>query len=169
MRTLCILLMVLTRTAFAFGADAATNTTNALRFYVITEQPVSGGRYVDTRDFPKLGYISNAPSYVLARLQKVFTNDVTSVSFLHRGDKVEIETNTTPAVSITMFPGDAKAFAEFTRQNIDRKVVLILQDQPLMAPMIQAPIETGTLQLGWERRAFPKKVVEAIQSLVTDE
>ena len=133
--------------------------TNALCFFVVSEKPVAGGRYIDTPDFPKLGHISSTPSHVLASLKEVSTNNVTSISIL---DRQVVSTNTTAAVSIIMFPEDGKSFATFTRQNINRQILLMLRDRPLIAPMIRAPIETGSLQLP----SFPKNVVDDIQRLV---
>ena len=136
--------------------------TNALAFFVVSDTAIPGGRYIDTPEFPKLGYISNAPSYVLTKLREVSTNDMTSVSIV---DKKLVSTNTSPSVSITMFVADRESFAEFTRQNIDRKILLMLRDKPLIAPMVRAPIETGNLHLP----TFPKSLVEDIQRLVQDE
>jgi preprotein translocase subunit SecD len=129
---------------------------------VVSEKPVAGGRYIGTPDFPKLGYISNTPGYVLARLKEVSTNDVTGISIV---DRQVVSTNTTAAVSITMFPEDGRSFAAFTRQNIDRQILLMLSDRPLIAPMVRAPIETGGLELP----SFPKSVVDDIQRLVRHE
>ena len=160
MRTLCIILIAVTTSSLAFCAE-----TNALRFFVVSDTPIPGGRYIDTPDFPKLGYISNAPSYIVTRLRKVSTNDVRSVSVLRSGGKTEVTTNITRGVSITMFSDDTKTFAEFTRQNVLQRVLLMLRDQPLTAPRVLAPIETGDVRLESGTNAFPKRVVDDIQSL----
>jgi preprotein translocase subunit SecD len=128
---------------------------------VVSAAPIKGGRFIDTAEFPKLGYISNAPSYVLTRLQEVWTNDVTSVSH-YQGT---VTTNIYPAVSLKMLPSEAEGFAEFTRQNTNRRVVAALRGTLLVAPMIRAPIETGTLQLGPPKGRFPQSVIHSIQEL----
>lgn len=161
MRAVCSILTV----GIAMLLASCSNRTapaNALCFFAVSEKPVAGGRYIDTSDFPKLGYISNTPDYVLASLKEVSTNDVTSISIV---DRQIVETNTTAAVSITMFPAEGRSFAIFTRQNIDQKVLLMLRDKPLIAPMVRAPIATGSLELP----SLPKSVVEDIQRLVRHE
>lgn len=157
MRTFCIILTVLLATPVAFCAEM-----NALGFFVVGETPIADGRNIDTPDFPKLGYVSNAPSFLLTRLQEVSTSDMTSISIM---DRKVVSTNTSPAVVIRMFRTDGERFAEFTRQNIDRKLLLVSRDRSLLAPTVRAPIETGSIQLP----SLPKSIVEDIQKLVRHE
>lgn len=161
MRTPLIIVFLVIARSLALCAE-----TNVLSFYAVSDTAIPGGRYINTTEFPKLGYISNAPSYVLTRLREVSTNDVTTISIV---DRKVVSTNTTPAISITIFPADREQFAEFTRQNIDRKVLLMLRDMPLMAPTVRAPIETGSLQFQRLKGRFPQSVVEDIQKLVQHE
>jgi hypothetical protein len=141
MRTPFILVVFVIARSLALCAE-----TNALGFFVVSDTAIPGGRYIDTPEFPKLGYIGNAPNFVLTRLREVSTNDAA-------------------AVTIRMFRADSERFAEFTRRNIDRKVLLMLRDKPLLAPTVRAPIETGSLQLP----SLPKSVVQDIQKLVRHE
>jgi preprotein translocase subunit SecD len=159
-RTFCIGLILLLARCLSVSAD-----TNGLCFFVVSAAPIKGGRFIDTAEFPKLGYISNAPNYVLTRLQEVWTNDVTSVSHFQG----TVTTNIYPAVSLKMLPSEAEGFAEFTRQNINRRVVAALRGTLLVAPMIRAPIETGTLQLGPPKGRFPQSVIHSIQELARHE
>jgi preprotein translocase subunit SecD len=80
-------------------------------------------------------------------------------------DRKSVSTNSSPAVVIRMFRTEGESFAEFTRQNIDRKVLLMLRDKPLLAPLVRAPIENGSIQLP----SLPKSVVKDIQGLVRHE
>ncbi|MGO8929721.1 MAG: hypothetical protein ACLQU3_22880 [Limisphaerales bacterium] len=157
MRPLFFTLLLAVASSAALCAE-----TNALCFFVVSQTPVPNGRYLDTTEFPKVGYISNAPSYVLTRLRQVLTNDVTYTSTIV-GQPTE--TNTVHAVRIWISQADKTSFAVFTRQNIDRRVVLMLKGKPLVAPMIRAPIENGALQLP----TFPKSVIDDIQKLIERE
>jgi len=159
-RTFCIGLILLLARCLSVSAD-----TNGLCFFVVSDAPIKGGRFIDTAEFPKLGYISNAPNYVLTRLQEVWTNEVTSVSHFQG----TVTTNIYPAVSLKMLPSEAEGFAEFTRQNTNRRVVAALRGTLLVAPMIRAPIETGTLQLAPPKGRFPQSVIHSIQELARHE
>ena len=159
-RTLCVGLMLLLTRCLSVSAD-----TNGLCFFVISDAPIKGGRFIDTAEFPKLGYISNTPNYVLTRLAEVWTNDVTSVSHFQG----TVSTNKYPAVSLKMLPSDAEGFAEFTRRNINRRVLATLRGTPLVTPMIRAPIETGTLELARPKGRFPQSVIHGIQEFARHE
>ncbi len=161
MRTLCIILTIIMARSLAFSAE-----TNALLFFAVSETPIIGGRYIDTAEFPKLGYISNAPNFVLSRLQAVSTNYVTPIL---RGNKEVMSTNITPEVLMTMFPTDRKMFAAFTRQHVGRKILLMLGGRPLMAPIVSAPIETGSFKLANREGRLPWSVVEEIRKLARHE
>ena len=83
-----------------------------LSFYTVSEEKIDGGRFIDTADFPKLGYISAAPDLVITRLAEVLA-----------------ETGTTgPELDITMRPEDAKKFEALTERIVMKKVLLMLGD-----------------------------------------
>jgi len=46
-----------------------------LSFYIVSEEKIEGGRYVDTPDFPKVGYIAAKADLIIVRLAAV-TQDV---------------------------------------------------------------------------------------------
>jgi len=127
MRTLLIILSVLI--APYVGRCVQPQGDNTLRFYVVSDTLVAGGRYVDTPECPKVGYVSNTPDLVITNLQSVSTNALNA------------------AVDIQMFEPDAKRFADLTRQNISHRILISLGDRPLMAPVVQCAIENGKVQI----------------------
>jgi len=44
-------------------------TNNVLAFYVISEKNIEGGRFIDTQDMPRLGYIASKPDLMVTNLQ----------------------------------------------------------------------------------------------------
>jgi len=137
MRTLTILRMFLF-TASAVLAGETTSLINTLNFFIVSDTPITGGRYIDTPEFPKLGHISSAPNFVVTNLSSVTTNSRMFIERYQGQKKTSIET----VVVVTMEPADAKKFAELTRENIDRQLVMMLGKRPLVAPYIRQPIET---------------------------
>jgi preprotein translocase subunit SecD len=165
MRTLFIVLGICITGIFAARAETLVGATNKLCFFVVSEKPIANGRYINSQEFPKLGYISNAPSYVLTRLRETSTNDVTSTTIMN--GKI-VSTNISAGISITLFPEDAKTFYNFTEENVLRKVLLMLGDQPVAAPRISEPIENGNVRLDSGTNGFSKKVIDGIQNLTRD-
>jgi preprotein translocase subunit SecD len=116
---------------------------DALKFYFVSDKPVSGGRYIDTAACPKVGYITNTPNLVVSHLQAVSTNTVQTTT--HYNGEVSVRTNT--AISIQMTAADAKLLAGLTRENIGHRILITLGERPLMAPIIESPIESGDFQI----------------------
>jgi preprotein translocase subunit SecD len=123
------------------GHCAADQDT--LKFYFVSDEPVSGGRYIDTATCPKVGYITNTPNLVVSHLQGISTNTVHTT--IHYNSKVSVRTNT--AISIQMTTADGKLLASLTRENIGHRILITLGERPLMAPMIQSAIESGDFQI----------------------
>jgi len=120
------------------GRSVEPQADNTLRFYVVSDEPIAGGRYVSTPECPKVGYITNTPNLVIIRLQSVSTNG--SVVITH-------DNNRQMTVTIQMLEPDAKRFADLTRQNLGHRILISLGDRPLMAPVVQAPIENGNVMI----------------------
>jgi hypothetical protein len=153
-----ILLTILTLTAFAESPGSLTNT---LSFFPVSDKPIPGGRYVDTTDCPKLGYISNSPSLVITGLQSVVTS--TAAVFTKQGD---LTGKSEPAVDFTFFSTDAKRLGDLTTQNVGRRLLFMVGDRPLMAPLLKEPFETPTLKLALTRYKDPQVVVSRLKALV---
>jgi preprotein translocase subunit SecD len=139
MRTLIIIFSLFI--APCVGRCVEPQGDNTLRFYIVSDEPVTGGRYVNTPECPEVGYITNTPNLVITSLQSVSTN----ASHIIKHDKMPDEIKTD--VVIQMFEPDAKRFADLTRQNIGHRILISLGDRPLMAPVVQAPIENGNIQI----------------------
>ena len=116
---------------------------DTLKFYIVSENPIAGGRFIDTPDCPKVGYITNTPNLVITRLESVSTNTTTSYSFENGKSSAVL----TPAILINMYGPDAAKFADLTRQNIHRRILICLGERPLIASQIDMPIESGDFQI----------------------
>jgi len=143
MRILTIFGLVLLTASAALAGEAIQNSTNSLNFFVVSDTPLRGGRYVDTPEFPKLGYVSNSPSLVVSALRSVGTNSQTSIERFQGKEKQTVET----VLEITMEPADAKKFAKLTGENVGRQVVIMLGQRPLLAPFVMQPIDTPTIAI----------------------
>lgn len=65
-------ILLATVALFASLAYSATDTkSGALSFYVVSEEKIDGSRFIDTPDFPRLGYIAAKPDLVITRLAAV--------------------------------------------------------------------------------------------------
>ena len=140
----------------------ALNREDALRFYVVSDKPIGDGRYIDTPECPKLGYIGSKPDLVITHLQSVSTN--TWQIYSRANGKSSVETR--PAIQIQMLGPDTKRFAELTRHNIGRHILVSLGDRPLTAPAVAAPIESGNMHITFAQGGDFEVIAAALRKLV---
>jgi preprotein translocase subunit SecD len=148
-----------------------TDTTGSsvpLSFYVVSDDKIEGGQFIDTPDFPKLGYIASAADLVVTRLEAVVP-DVSrqqDVMVDKDGKETVMPLQTRPALIIRMRSEDAKKFSTLTKQAVGTRLLLMLGSTPLIAPMVQAPISTTSLTLTLGDNTDGKKVEDELQKLV---
>ena len=165
MKTILSLWAISAIAASAYCADATTGETNVLKFFLVSESPVAGGRNIDTAEFPKLGYIGAQPDMLVLSLKSVATNTAHSISH-YAGKTTEADE---PAITIMMFPTDARRLVDLTRENVGSKLLLMLGNRPLIAPIIRAPIETPSLELTLRKRKDVDRIRDDLKKLVRHE
>jgi hypothetical protein len=104
--------------------------SNSLAYYVVREDIIDGGRFVDTVDFPKVGYIRFTPELTITRIKSFSTNEPGG-DFWHVIN-LPLDQSLKSGFSITLFQGDANQAAKLERKNIGhRNLLLMLDDKPL--------------------------------------
>ena len=134
--------------------ESSNRASVPLSFYVVSDQKIEGGRFIDTPDFPKLGYIAGTPDLVVTRLESVALDVSPPFS------------ETRPAVSIAMCSQDAPSFTALTERAIDKKLLLMQGDTPLIAPRVKARIPSASLMLTFGEGTDPKKAADDLKKLV---
>ena len=116
--------------------DAAARVR--LRAWLATVPLPAGARFGVgvVHDGPGSGH---ARSYVLAGPTVITTADVE--------DAVVAKQSAEPAITVTLFPGGAQRFEDFTRTWLQRRAAILLDDDVRSAPRIMTPIGGGRLQI----------------------
>ena len=143
------------RTVLRAGeTDAAARAR--LRAWLATVALPAGDRFGVgvVHDAPGSGY---ARSYVLAGPTVVTTADVE--------DAVVAKQSTEPAITVTLFPGGAQRFEDFTRSWVQRRAAILLDDDVRSAPRIMSPIGGGRvlISLGREDAASAERLAESLR------
>jgi hypothetical protein len=134
----------------------------------VSEEKIDGGRFIDTLDFPKLGYIAAKPDLIITQL--VAVSESVAHSSMAKVDKNGKLIGLTPlpdipALDVTILAEDAQKLTALTEQNIGKKVLLMLGDVPLMAPSINSPI-SSQFELTIKDDTKRKKVEDGLKKLV---
>ncbi|MGC9944196.1 MAG: hypothetical protein ABSE48_20405, partial [Verrucomicrobiota bacterium] len=135
---------------FASRVYSATDTKSAtLAFYVVSEERIDGGRFIDTADLPNLGYIAAKPDLVIAQLVAVTESSVQeSTGVLGKDGKVtETPLPDAPTLVVQILPADAQEFGLLTERSIGRRVLMMLGNTPLIAPRVNTPIAAQDFEI----------------------
>jgi hypothetical protein len=172
MRKLIYAVVVAAPLVIACQAAGAEATNKALTFYILSEGKIDGGRFIDTAAIPKAGYIAAKPDLIVTNLQDVFPQKSAgySIMFQTNGDHTVVSNTPRPAISLILQPEDAKRFAAITQQAVGKRMLVMLGDKPLTAPLVMAPIETGNVAIEFGRefggQAEVKRVEDELKKLV---
>ena len=167
MRKLFCILSV-TLGLFANYGHALTDTTKAvLSFYVVSEEKIDGGRLIDTLDLPKLGYIAAKPDLVITQLVAVSQTVVADGGIYDKdGKQIGRPGPDRAALDIMIRSEDSRKFEALTKENIGKRVLMMLGDVPLIAPIVQSPISTQSFQVIIGKHGDPKKIEDGLKKLV---
>ena len=122
-----------------------------LAFYVVSPEKIEGGRFIDTKTLPKLGHIAAKPGLVIAQLKEA--------SLIKRaGDR--------PNILIVLGDKEVDQFAEFTGRNVGKIILLMLGNEPLIAPKVLEKIRTPALQISLTKEHDRINILDALKRLV---
>ena len=168
MRKLFFILWVTAVLLPSRGHSATDATNDSLSFYIVSAEKIDGGRYIDTLDFPKVGYIAAKPDLVIVRLVAV-SETVTHSSIVNidkDGKQTETPLPDRPALDVKILPEDAQKFEALTKRAVGERVLLMLGDTPILAPTIHMPISTQSLHLTFAEHGNQKMIEDELKKLV---
>jgi hypothetical protein len=138
-------------TLFPDRGERATQTPAQdlprLNLFVVSSDPIDGGRFIDTQLFPKLGYISPTPDLSISELR-----EVTFEQRIASGPGNQGGTNW--AFGIFLTRKDAAQLESLTARNVSRKLLIMAGDEAVSAPKILEPLGTGSLVIECSERSL---------------
>ena len=122
-----------------------------LKVFVVSDEPLGDGRQIDTAQFPKLGFISGTPHLAIKRLKEVTLGE----NVVSQADN---KTSTNWQFGISLIPDDAAGLASLTTSNVGKRVLITVGDVPVIAPVVRAPLETGSFVIDCSERPLMETV-----------
>jgi len=129
----------------------AADEKPALAFYIVGPEKIEGGRFIDTKAFPKLGHIAAKPELVIAALKE-------ACLIKRPGDR--------PNILIALHDKHVNQLADFTSKNVGKTILLLLGNEPLIAPRVLEQIRTPALQISLSDKQKRTRILKALKRLV---
>lgn len=108
-----------------------------ISFWIVSEEAVPAGRYIDTPELPKLGYIGSRPDLTITELKSAtWAKELAPVTPSPSGE-----------LAIELTDRDSGALKRLTETNVLRRLLLMVDDKPITAPVILMPIGGGVLAI----------------------
>lgn len=152
-----------------WGAQCQT-TNSVLKFYIVSEQKIDSGRFIDTPTCPKLGYIASTPDLALRKLQEIheLNNPTTGeVVKANGGYKIIPQANPKPFDLILQLRAeDAERFESLTERAVTRKLLVMVDDEPVTAAVVFASIKNGKCLMTFSSEEERDRVKEKLKRLL---
>lgn len=128
----------------------------SISFHEIKDDPIPGGRYLDTQNLPKAGYIRDQPDLV-----------VTEIISVERGQEVfgTGSNDVREVLNVILTDTDAKHFAKLTETLLGKRLLISVGTEAVVAPAVLAPIQNGSFTLNVQDPAEAQKLFERIRGL----
>ena len=142
--------------ACLIGCGQREPEPHALNFYIVHEH-LENGTYIDTDDFPKLGYVAKTPDLTITRLANVETVRLKPQP-THRTRYHD------SAILLTAPETEAGHLKALSAACIDKQLLIMLGLTPLAAPVVQAQFGTE-MQIIMNKSMNTTAIVAELQQL----
>ncbi|MDB6140907.1 MAG: hypothetical protein JWO94_3979 [Verrucomicrobiaceae bacterium] len=157
-------------TVVSLHSALAADPLEVLAFYIVKDAKGDGPtRFIDTPSLPKLGYISAVtPDLAIKRLKQV-KSDVAKQEDARRDKdgKLVLEPMTeVPVIILNLFPEDEVKFAELTSSAKRKRLLVMVNGVPLVAPWVNERVTTPNWQLSGSDGQKNEQLIRALNQLV---
>jgi len=129
---------------------SVVNGSFSISYYLVYDSAVEGGRYVDTPEFPKLGFIAENPDLVVARFRdEVVTEQLATNG---AGDEAVWE------FCFSLYPEDTSRFRDLTEKNLGGRLAIVIAEKIVAAPYVVEPIRDGRVRILCPKKAVAEKI-----------
>jgi hypothetical protein len=129
-----------------------------LRFFVVNDDPVDGGRFIDTSKFPKLGYIAATPDLMIGWLKRITMNEQLVTDSENRQ-------HTNWSFNLTLPEEFVPQLKAMTEMNISKRVLIMLGEESILAPTIVSPLETAEIAVSVSERSSMENLKRSISRM----
>jgi preprotein translocase subunit SecD len=129
-----------------------------LKVFAVSSHPVEQGRFVDTEQLPKLGYISGKPELAINRLKEVTLEE-------RKVRETDAQSRTVWVFKCSLDEQVAAQIKAMTTTNVLKRVLIMVGDEPIVAPTIFAPVEDGRFEIECQDRSMMESLKKQLAEM----
>jgi hypothetical protein len=129
-----------------------TNVNQNVALYVVDDPPTERDRYIDTPSLPHLGFIKSNPNFVAQNIASVELTE-SDLGYSNSGKRYDIH--------IRFSIVDAKALENLVAQNFGKRILIMIDGEPVVAPFLLVPISDGQFNLSYEDKKSAKEIMRS--------
>ena len=142
-------------------ADVPGGITNRifppLEFFIVSQHPITEGRFIDTKTFPKLGFIS--PVSILT------IDGVSAVTLRERlANRASDSAKPTWTFNVYLRQQDATRCASVTETNVGRTILITQGTEPIIAATLTTPLTTGAIEITCGEESLRDRLIEVFRA-----
>jgi hypothetical protein len=118
----------------------------SLYFFIASETKFDGGHSFNAPELAFTGYVGSKPDLVVTELEYV-RRGAPARSFMVDKDGKKTELPQRETIVIRFKPKDAAQFTALTERAIGKRLVMMLGNRPLMAPMVEHSIDSPSVEI----------------------
>jgi hypothetical protein len=139
-----------------------------LDIFLLTDKPQQDYRFIDTPAYPKLGYVAPRPDLVIGRLKDVSIDVVSdSITGVQPQGMAGQSRASKSSLEIRLAAADADALEKFSATHVGRRIVFILGDKPLFAPLLRTPLSSQVVQINPPEGADVQELKRELEALIS--
>jgi hypothetical protein len=112
------------------------NLPPVMKIYVVSDVPITEGRFIDTTRFPKLGFIPASPNLELHAIKTATLED----QITRKPDGTELSTWT---LAIRLTETEGQKLQSLSASNLSKTLLIAVDDDLVSAPRLNSPLGTN--------------------------
>jgi hypothetical protein len=154
--------VVISSGAHSNGLPGSSSKPCPLTLSVVSTNRIVGGRFIDTQKLPKLGYVPTTPEVSIGKVRTVV---------IERHPPTGPNQQDFAGWSFTVYltEEDSLVVQAFTRTNVSRRVLISVNNEPIDAPVVLTPIDTGSLVFSCTDRLVAQQLERELSTMAKED
>jgi len=141
--------------------NIGTQTLPVLKLFIVSSNATADSQFVDTKVFPKLGYISSVPIIQISKLKALKLEEAVIPDS-------EIQSHKDWILYLELTSTDAIHFLAVTTDNFGKLMLMMVDDKPLCPVFISDPIPNGILRIDMTNEATMEIAKEQLAKMARE-